>query len=46
MIQAPAGSQIYLAAGKTDMRKGIPGLSALGKRQPKHILKTILEKLP
>ena len=29
MIQAPAGSQIYLAAGKTDMRKGIPGLSAL-----------------
>ena len=24
-------SQIYLAAGKTDMRKGIPGLSALVK---------------
>lgn len=31
MIQAPAGSQIYLAAGQTDMRKGIPGLSALVK---------------
>ena len=31
MIQAPAGSHIYLAAGKTDMRKGIPGLSALVK---------------
>ena len=32
MIQSPAGSQIYLAAGKTDMRKGIPGLSALVRK--------------
>ena len=31
MIQPPSGSQIYLAAGKTDMRKGITGLSALVK---------------
>ena len=31
MIQAPARSQIYLVAGQTDMRKGIPGLSALVK---------------
>ena len=31
MIQPPSGSQIYLAAGKTDMRKGTPGLSALVK---------------
>ena len=31
MIQPPAGSQIYLASGKTDMRKGMPGLSALVK---------------
>ena len=31
MIRPPSGSQIYLAAGKTDMRKGIPGLSALVK---------------
>lgn len=29
MIQAPSGSQIYLAAGQTDMRRGITGLSAL-----------------
>jgi len=31
MIQPPSGSQIYLAAGLTDMRKGMPGLSALVK---------------
>jgi len=38
MIQPPAGSQIYLASGKTDMRKGMPGLSAL--------VKSSLEKEP
>lgn len=31
MIQPPARGHIYLAAGKTDMRKGIPGLTALVK---------------
>ena len=31
MIQPPSRSQIYLAAGVTDMRKGMPGLAALVK---------------
>ena len=31
MIQAPAGSKIWLAAGITDMRKGMPGLAAVVK---------------
>ena len=31
MIQPPARSRIYLAAGITDMRKGMPGLAALVK---------------
>ena len=31
MINPPAGSRIWLAAGITDMRKGLPGLSALVK---------------
>ena len=31
MIQAPAGCKLYLAAGVTDMRKGMPGLAALVK---------------
>ena len=31
MIQPPAGAKIYLAAGVTDMRKGMPGLAALVK---------------
>jgi len=29
MITPPARSQIWLAAGITDMRKGMPGLAAL-----------------
>ena len=29
MIQPPAGARIWLAAGHTDMRKGMPGLAAL-----------------
>lgn len=29
MITAPAGARIWLAAGVTDMRKGINGLAAL-----------------
>lgn len=29
MITAPAGARIWIAAGVTDMRKGINGLSAL-----------------
>ena len=29
MIQPPSRSQIFLAAGITDMRKGMPGLAAL-----------------
>ena len=29
MIQPPAGARIWLAAGHTDMRKGLPGLAAL-----------------
>jgi len=32
MIQVPANSQIWLAAGKTDMRKGFDGLAMLRKR--------------
>lgn len=32
MIQPPAGAKIWLACGVTDMRKGMPGLSALVKR--------------
>ena len=31
MIQPPSRSQIFLAAGITDMRKGMPGLAALVK---------------
>ena len=31
MIHAPSRARIYLAAGITDMRKGIPGLTALVK---------------
>ena len=29
MISFPAGTKVWLAAGKTDMRKGFDGLSAL-----------------
>ena len=29
MIQPPAGARIYLAAGTTDTRRGMPGLVAL-----------------
>ena len=29
MISLPAGTKVWLAAGKTDMRKGFDGLSAL-----------------
>ena len=29
MISAPARARIWLAAGVTDMRKGMPGLAAL-----------------
>ena len=31
MIQPPAGARIWLAAGVTDLRKGMPGLAALVK---------------
>ena len=31
MIHAPSRARIYLAAGIMDMRKGIPGLTALVK---------------
>ena len=38
MIQPPAGARLYLAAGVTDMRKGIAGLSAMaqegGRQRP------------
>lgn len=33
MIGLPAGTQVWLAAGHTDMRKGFDGLSALAKYQ-------------
>jgi transposase len=29
MIALPAGAQVWLAAGSTDMRKGFDGLAAL-----------------
>jgi transposase len=33
MIALPAGAQVYLAAGATDMRKGFDGLAALVQTQ-------------
>ena len=33
MIGLPAGTQVWLAAGHTDMRKGFDGLSAVAKYQ-------------
>jgi transposase len=33
MIALPAGVQVYLAAGPTDMRKGFDGLAALVQTQ-------------
>ena len=33
MIALPAGVQVWLAAGATDMRKGFDGLSALVQTQ-------------
>jgi len=33
MIALPAGVQVYLAAGATDMRKGFDGLAALVQTQ-------------
>lgn len=33
MIPVPAGVKVWLATGHTDMRKGFPGLSLMGKRQ-------------
>ena len=38
MIGLPAGTQIWIAAGVTDMRKGFPGLSAT--------VQTVLEENP
>ena len=38
MIPAPAKTQVWLAAGRTDMRKGLDGLSILGQ--------TVLEQDP
>lgn len=36
MINLPTGTQIWIAAGVTDMRRGFPGLSALVQTQLKH----------
>jgi len=31
MIAIPAGVRVYLATGRTDMRKGMPGLAMLAQ---------------
>lgn len=36
MIAPPAGTQIWIAAGVTDMRRGFTGLSALAQTVLKH----------
>jgi len=38
MITVPSGVRVYLALGRTDMRKGMPGLSVL--------VQEVLEKDP
>jgi len=35
MIPVPSNTKIWLAAGRTDMRRGFPGLSALVEKQLK-----------
>ena len=36
MIAVPAGARVYLALGRTDMRKGMPGLSFLVQEVLRH----------
>ena len=38
MIPVPSGVKVWLATGHTDMRKGFPGLSLMGKHPPRTAL--------